>query len=76
MTRSQRQELGIKKWIESNCRGTLQWCTGSGSLKWVTDHSFIPIKESAVLIEESSELLLTNIGESCNANPEINLEIS
>ena len=31
---------------------------------------FIPF--SAVPIEESSELLLTNIGESCDANPEIN----
>lgn len=44
--------------------------------KFYFSDTFIPIKESAVLIEESSELLLTNIGESCNANPEINLEIS
>lgn len=40
--------------------------------KFYFSNSFIPLKETAVPIEESSELLLTNIGESCDANPEIN----
>jgi len=40
--------------------------------KFYFSNSFIPLKETAVPIEESSELLSTNIGESCDANPEIN----
>ena len=32
MTRTERQKIGIQKWIEFNCRATLQWATGVGSL--------------------------------------------
>lgn len=37
---------------------------------------FIPYNKDAVLIEESLELLQTNIGEDCDVNPEINIEIN
>ena len=30
MTRDERQRLGVKKWINSGCRGTLVWSTGVG----------------------------------------------
>lgn len=30
MTRSERQELGVKKWVANGCKGTLMWCTGTG----------------------------------------------
>lgn len=30
MDRNERQNLGIKKWISSGCRGTLEWATGTG----------------------------------------------
>lgn len=33
MTRDERQTLAIRKWIKSGCRGTLQWCTGSGKTR-------------------------------------------
>ena len=33
MTRSERQEEGIQKWISSKCRGTLQWATGVGKTR-------------------------------------------
>jgi superfamily II DNA or RNA helicase len=33
MTRDERQKLGIKKWIQSGCKGTLQWATGTGKTK-------------------------------------------
>jgi superfamily II DNA or RNA helicase len=33
LTRDERQQLGIKKWIENGCRGTLQWCTGVGKTR-------------------------------------------
>lgn len=33
MTRDERQQLGVKKWLENGCRGTLQWCTGSGKTR-------------------------------------------
>ena len=33
MTRDERQKLGIQKWINSGCRGTLEWCTGSGKTR-------------------------------------------
>ena len=39
-----------------------------------TSDTFIPIKIEAVSIEESSELLQTNIGEGCDANPEISIK--
>lgn len=35
-------------------------------------NEYIPFEEIAVPIEKSTELLESNIGESCNANPEIN----
>ena len=34
LDRTERQKLGIKKWVESGCRGTLQWwfwCSNSFS---------------------------------------------
>ena len=37
LDRTERQKLGVRKWIQSGCRGTLQWCTGVGSLQWVTN---------------------------------------
>ena len=33
MTRSERQELCIQKWITAKCRGTLELATGFGSKK-------------------------------------------
>lgn len=33
MTRDDRQKLGVKRWITTGCRGTLQWCTGSGKTR-------------------------------------------
>lgn len=33
MTRNERQVLGVKKWLEAGCKGTLQWCTGSGKTR-------------------------------------------
>ncbi len=33
MTRSERQEEGIQKWISNKCRGTLQWATGVGKTR-------------------------------------------
>ena len=42
--------------------------------KFYFSDTFIKIKETAVPIEESSELLQTNIGEGCDANTEINLD--
>lgn len=33
MTRDDRQKLGIQKWIKAGCKGTLQWCTGSGKTR-------------------------------------------
>lgn len=32
MTRSERQELCIQKWIAAKCRGTLELATGFGSI--------------------------------------------
>ena len=34
LDRTQRQLLGITKWRDSGCRGTLQWCTGVGTVWW------------------------------------------
>lgn len=33
LDRTQRQLLGITKWRDSGCRGTLQWCTGVGKTR-------------------------------------------
>lgn len=33
MTRDERQKIGVQNWIKSGCRGTLQWCTGSGKTR-------------------------------------------
>lgn len=33
MTRDERQQLAVRKWMENGCRGTLQWCTGSGKTR-------------------------------------------
>lgn len=33
LDRTERQRLGVKKWIEAGCRGTLQWCTGVGKTR-------------------------------------------
>lgn len=30
MDRNERQKLGIRKWVESGCKGTLSYCTGFG----------------------------------------------
>ncbi len=30
MNRTERQNLGIQKWINAGCRGTLEWTTGTG----------------------------------------------
>lgn len=61
LDRTERQRQGVQKWINAGCRGTLQWSTGVGINK-----------NGCRSLEEFNELLLTNIGESCDANPEIN----
>lgn len=33
MNRSERQKLGVQKWIKNGCRGTLNWCTGTGKTR-------------------------------------------
>lgn len=33
LTRDQRQQLGVSKWIKSGCRSTLMWSTGSGKTR-------------------------------------------
>ena len=33
LNRTERQKLGILKWISSGCRGTLQWATGVGKTR-------------------------------------------
>ena len=33
LDRTERQRLGITKWINAGCRGTLQWCTGVGKTR-------------------------------------------
>lgn len=33
LDRTERQKLGVRKWIQSGCRGTLQWCTGVGKTR-------------------------------------------
>lgn len=33
MTRSERQELGISKWVDNNCCGCLVWPTGTGKTR-------------------------------------------
>lgn len=33
LDRTERQRLGVRKWIEAGCRGTLQWCTGVGKTR-------------------------------------------
>jgi len=32
-TRTERQKSAVDKWIKSGCRGTFQWCTGSGKTR-------------------------------------------
>ena len=39
-SRTERQKLGVKKWINAGCRGTLQWATGIGK----TNAAIIAIK--------------------------------
>ena len=34
LTRDQRQQLGVSKWIKSGCRASLVWSTGVGVIKW------------------------------------------
>ena len=34
MTRTERQELCIQKWIKAKCRGSLELATGFGSKKY------------------------------------------
>ena len=33
LDRTARQQLGVKKWINAGCRGTLQWSTGVGKTR-------------------------------------------
>ncbi len=33
LDRNERQDLGIKKWVKSGCRGTLVWATGVGKTR-------------------------------------------
>ena len=69
LTRTERQKEILKKWINNRCKGTAVCCTGFGFVEAVTG--------KAVPIEESSELLSGNIGESPNQdNTEINSEIT
>jgi len=32
MDRTERQKLGLQKWINVGCRGTLAWSTGVGAV--------------------------------------------
>lgn len=32
LDRTARQRLGVQKWMEAGCKGTLQWCTGVGGV--------------------------------------------
>lgn len=36
MTRTERQEVGIQKWIKARCKGLLQWATGVGKTRAAT----------------------------------------
>lgn len=62
LTRDERQDESVRKWLQNKGKGTVVAATGVG------------FKE-AVPIEESLELLQTNIGEGCDANTEISMEI-
>lgn len=33
LDRTARQRLGVQKWMEAGCKGTLQWCTGVGKTR-------------------------------------------
>jgi len=33
LDRTARQNLGVKRWMEAGCKGTLQWCTGVGKTR-------------------------------------------
>lgn len=33
MTRDERQELAVSRWVKSNCRATCQWATGTGKTR-------------------------------------------
>lgn len=33
MTRSERQELGVRRWVNSGCKGTCMWSTGTGKTR-------------------------------------------
>lgn len=33
LDRTERQRLGVQRWIDSGCKGTLQWCTGVGKTR-------------------------------------------
>ena len=35
VTRSERQEKGVQKWVDNRCKGTLSWATGVGCLHWL-----------------------------------------
>jgi superfamily II DNA or RNA helicase len=32
-TRTKRQQEAVAKWIKNGCRGTFEWCTGSGKTR-------------------------------------------
>lgn len=66
ISRDERQDLMVRRWLENKGRSSVVAATGFGCHK----------KETAVLVEESLELQSGNIGESpIKDNTEINLEI-
>lgn len=41
LTRDQRQNQGIVKWLKNRCIGTLEYPTGVGSLKYLRYHKYL-----------------------------------
>lgn len=58
ISRDDRQKICVNKWLQNKGVGTLIQPTG----------------QTAVPIEESLELSSGNIGEGCDANPEISID--
>ena len=59
MDRTERQKLGVRKWIDSGCRGTLNWSTGVGKSRaaLMAMKSFLAYKNGSVKIIVPTENL-------------------
>jgi hypothetical protein len=78
MTRTERQQESVRKWIKAKGRGTIEGATGYGCLlnktgyKFYYSNEYLPVQiDTAVLVEKSQELLQGNIGEDCDVNTEL-----